>query len=373
MSHPSSRPRRYVGVLSALVTAAVVTAACGGSSNDGGPKIEPASQQPAAEPTTGLPAGTSPAQGAQPQAGGGAAAIAPLTCPAGTVNVSGASSLKKALASAKPGTVIRMAPGTYGGKFTIDAKGSASQPIWLCGGRDAVLDGKNDEDYILYLNKAAYVRLVGFSVRNGRKGVMADRTTNSVISGLSVSNTGDEAIHLRSFSTDNVVVGNVVRSTGHRRAKFGEGVYVGSATSNWPKYSNGGPDKSDRNKVVGNDIAQTTSENIDIKEGTTGGLVSGNKLSGAGMTDADSFIDVKGNDWTVTANTGTGGGSVEEGIQTHVEKGGWGQQNIISANRLVVNGTGFGIYIHDKVPNTVACNNVVIGAAKGLSNVKCNG
>jgi hypothetical protein len=85
-----------------------------------------------------------------------------------------------------------------------------------------------------------------------------------VIQGLTVQNIGDEGIHLRSFSSDNLVVGNTVRDTGKRREKFGEGIYIGSATSNWEKYSQGRPDRSDRNVVRGNSISATTAESVDI-------------------------------------------------------------------------------------------------------------
>ena len=69
--------------------------------------------------------------------------------------------------------------------------------------------------------------------------------------------------------------------------------------SNWPQYSGGEPDRSDRNVVQHNTISATSSESIDIKEGTTGGLVIGNVMDGSGMTGADSLVDVKGNDGRV--------------------------------------------------------------------------
>ena len=51
---------------------------------------------------------------------------------------------------------------------------------------------------------------------------------------LTVSRIGDEAIHLRDNSTDNVVSGNTVSDTGHRKPQYGEGIYVGTANSFWP-------------------------------------------------------------------------------------------------------------------------------------------
>ena len=113
-----------------------------------------------------------------------------------------------------------------------------------------MLDGGDIEGgYALHLDGAQYWRLVGFTVSDGQKGVMADGTVGSVIQGLTVTGTGDEAIHLRTHSTDNVVSRNTISDTGHRRDKFGEGVYIGSAVSNWCTYTDCEADRSDRNVV----------------------------------------------------------------------------------------------------------------------------
>src|SRR5690606_31856777 len=117
-------------------------------------------------------------------------------------------------------------------------------------------------------------RLIGFTVRNGQKGVMADRTGDTVIQGLTVHDIGDEAIHLRDFSSGNVVQYCTIYATGLRREKFGEGVYLGTAESNWATVSGGRMDRSDHNTVRGN-VIRATAEAIDIKEGTTGGHIVG--------------------------------------------------------------------------------------------------
>jgi nitrous oxidase accessory protein NosD len=265
-----------------------------------------------------------------------------------------------------------MAPGVYAGQLRVASAGRPGAPIFLCGPRDAILAGETIKkpNYVLHLDGAAWWRFVGFTVRRGRKGVMADRARHNILSGLAVSGSGDEAVHLRAFSTDNLVQGLTVRDTGHRRPKFGEGIYVGSAHSNWCKITACRPDRSDRNAIVGNDIAATTSESIDVKEGTSRGVVSGNRLSGRGLTAADSWIDVKGNGWRVVRNSGVD--SPEDGIQVHVESPGWGERNVIRANRLTVNGAGYGVYVHKpRTGNVVGCDNVVVRARRGRFNVAC--
>jgi hypothetical protein len=293
----------------------------------------------------------------------------PVNCPGATVTATDANSLSEALKNAKPGTSIALADGKYVGKFVAETSGTAAQPIWLCGGAGAVLDGDNIRGgYVLHLNKAKYWRLVGFTVTNGQKGVMADTTVGSVVQGLTVHDIGDEAIHLRANSTDNVVLRNTISKTGLRRDKFGEGVYIGSAVSNWCTTNDCQPDRSDRNVVKENHISQTTSESVDIKEGTTGGVLEGNTFDGSSLSGADSWVDVKGNNWLIKDNTGTK--STLDGFQTHQILKGWGDNNLFTGNTASVNASGLGFALRPADANKVACNNKVTGAQ--LSNVACS-
>jgi hypothetical protein len=295
---------------------------------------------------------------------------APVNCPGASVTVSDTKGLEDALAKATPGASIALEDGKYTGKFVTEASGTAEQPIWLCGGAGAVLDGDNVRGgYVLHLKKAKYWRLVGFTVTNGQKGVMADTTVGSVVQGLTVHDVGDEAIHLRANSTDNVVLNNTISKTGLRRDKFGEGVYIGSAVSNWCTVNDCQPDRSDRNVVKGNKMSQTTSEAVDIKEGTTGGLLEGNTFDGSALTGADSWVDVKGNNWLIKGNTGTK--SSQDGFQTHQILKNWGDHNLFTGNVATVDGPGLGFALRPPVANVVACDNKVTGAGEGLSNISC--
>lgn len=293
-----------------------------------------------------------------------------VTCPQATVTVQDTKSLEEALSKAAPGTSIALEDGTYTGKFVTQASGTAAQPIWLCGGAGAVLDGDGIKGgYVFHLNKAKYWRLVGFTVTNGQKGVMADTTVGSVVQGLTVHDIGDEAIHLRANSTDNVVLNNTISKTGQRRDKFGEGVYIGSAVSNWCTTNNCQPDRSDRNVVKGNKMSQVTSEAVDIKEGTTGGLVEGNTFDGSALSGADSWVDVKGNNWLIKGNSGTK--STLDGFQTHQILKGWGDHNVFTGNIATVDGPGLAFALRQPASNVVACDNKFTGAGEGLSNIPC--
>jgi nitrous oxidase accessory protein NosD len=295
---------------------------------------------------------------------------ASVTCPPATVSVHTADELTAALGDVRPGASIELVDGVYEGRFVANLSGTAEQPIFLCGGPGAILDGGGTrKGYALHLAPAAYWRVVGFTVRNAQKGVMADGTSHTVIQGLTVSDIGDEGIHLRTASTDTLVAGNTITRTGLRKPKFGEGIYVGSAKSNWCRHTRCQPDRSDRNILRGNVITATTSESIDIKEGTTGGQVIGNTFDGSAIAAADSWVDVKGNNWVIEGNRGRV--SPEDGFQTHEILDGWGTGNVFRANTAQVNGPGHGFNLVPALRNVVTCDNEASGAARGLTNTTC--
>lgn len=294
-----------------------------------------------------------------------------VTCPEATLTVSTADELRDALVSPAPGTVISLEPGTYEGEFTATGRATADEPVFVCGGADAVLrgEGPKKKGTVLALDGVEHWNLVGFTVRSGQKGIMADGITSTVLQGLTVTDIGDEAIHLRSDSTKNLVLDNTVSDTGQRKKKFGEGVYVGTAESNWCDVTGCDPDRSDHNVVAGNDMSETTAESVDVKEGTTGGVVADNVFDGSSLSGADSWVDVKGNGWLVQANRGTS--SPEAGFQTHDVVAGWGTDNVFDANRADVGGPGYGFELRPVADNRVTCTNVVENAEEGMSNADC--
>ncbi|HEY3713840.1 MAG TPA: right-handed parallel beta-helix repeat-containing protein [Jatrophihabitantaceae bacterium] len=340
----------------------VVTTLVGCSSAHGPGRAETSSPKGHHKPSPG----PSESAAASPQV---PPAFSDVTCPSATT-VHSAGDLSKALAAVHPGDAILLADGIYAGKFVATVSGTSAQPIFLCGGTGAVLDGGGIKaGYALHLDHASYWRLAGFTVRNAQKGVVLDASQHSVVQGLTVSDIGDEAIHVRTASSDNVVSGNTVHDTGKRRDKFGEGVYVGSAESNWCKYSKCGPDRSDRNLVRANHISATTAESVDIKEGTSSGWLVDNTFDGSSLSGADSWVDVKGNGWLISGNTGHH--SPLDGFQTHQVVAAWGAGNLFRANTANVEGPGYGINLTPVAGNSVTCDNRAPDAAKGLSNVAC--
>ena len=293
--------------------------------------------------------------------------------PARTVEVADADGLTVALENAEAGDRISLAPGPYQGNFVIAASGEQDNRIWICGPREARIDsGGHKNGYGLHIT-GSYVGVWGLTVSNAQKGIVVDGGDFVQIDFVDVHTIGDEAVHFRGTATDGVVQDSLVHHTGLRRDKFGEGIYVGSAVSNWGKISNGEPDKSDRIAILRNRIWDTTAESIDLKEGTSDGRVEFNSFDGSRLIGADSWVDVKGNNYLVHGNLGVA--SPEDGFQTHnIDDLGWGQDNRFIANTAQVSGPGYGFYIHDsdKTNNLVSCTNIVTDAASGYANTACS-
>ena len=287
------------------------------------------------------------------------------------VQVSTASQLSSALNNVVPGETIQLAAGTYTGEFTGTVSGTASAPITLTGPSGAILSGYNiDSGYAVHL-EASYWNLSGFSVTTAQKGVVLDGADHDVINGVHVNDIGDEGIHLRAFSSDDLIENSTVTNTGQYEAGYGEGLYIGSAESNWGTYSGGQPDTSNDNVIKDNTLGPgITAENIDVKEGTTGGTIEGNSFNATGEAGANSavaWVDVKGNGYTVTGNTGVD--AYQQGFLVEQLYTGFGCGNTFSDNNLSLGSApGYGFDVKDQSdcatdPNIVYASNTVTGGA----------
>ncbi|VVJ18768.1 Endo-1 [Amycolatopsis camponoti] len=362
---------------------------------------------------SGLPSGCT--VDGLPCAGGGPVTTRPTTTtttppptttttppPAGdTVNVSTAAQLQAALANATPGQAIKLAAGTYRGSFVTTEAGTAAKPITLSGPANAVLinDGPSgdapdcpaptagwDSGYGLWLSGAPYWNLTGFTVQESKKGIVVDNSPHTTIDGVNVNHVDEEAIHFRRSSADSVLKNSTITYTGLVQPGYGEGVYLGSANSNWACHGNsGGVDRGDRIQVLDNHIGPfIAAEPIDVKEGTFNGLIRGNTFDGRGISgenSADSWIDVKGIGYTIENNTGTfsSPGVFANGYENHNTStspsfdNGCG--NVWRGNKSDLGGVGaYAIKISSVSkcaanPNVVYASNTVTNATSGLTNI----
>ncbi|MFF6993173.1 sheath polysaccharide-degrading enzyme [Streptomyces sp. NPDC010273] len=308
-----------------------------------------------------------PALTAAVVAGGGLVLAGPVgPASAAVVSVSTAAQLKTALAGAVAGDTIQLADGTYSGNFVATADGTSSKRITLTGSSKAIL--KASGGYGLYLNGANYWTVKGISVTGGQKGIMLDGADYATIDSVTVHGLDMEGVHFRKDSDFGIIQNSTIYDTGNDGSGTGEGVYVGTA---------GGSDASDDVQILNNTIGPDVGgENVDLKEGTQNGVVSGNTFDGSGLTNAnfdDSWVDVKGNNYTIKNNTGKN--TLNDGYQTHTVKSGWGCGTVFTGNVSDLTGaTGANQFAIDvtnynagSCPVTVSRTNTVKGG-KGLVN-----
>ncbi|TFC29979.1 hypothetical protein E3O25_04300 [Cryobacterium sp. TMT1-3] len=297
-------------------------------------------------------------------------------CPAATTTVRTADQLMAAVDRAGPGTVIRMAPGTYRGQINMHANGTAANPIWVCGSRDAVINvGSIQDDHGIQIKNSSNLVIAGMTVTNSLKGISVIGGTNVTIADTRVDHIGYEGIHLRAFTTDSTVVGNTISNTGARDASYGEGIYIGTSENNWCEQTTCGPDRTDGTLVLGNRISRTGAQPIEVKEGTSDGVIRDNVIDGANaMPRAEEWVKVKGNDWTIDGNQGAN--SPLHGFAVNGSVAGWGLRNTFTDNSGAVNAGGYAFFIHEKgskgSSNTdLSCSNSVTRASEGFSNLAC--
>jgi len=307
-----------------------------------------------------------------------------------TIQVDSVAGIRTALESARPGDVIVVADGEYAFKprLVASASGTAAAPITLRGSRAAVLRTKNASgDYGLSIT-GDFWRVEGLTVAHATKGIVLDGSVGTVIDGVEVYDIGDEGIHFRACSSDGVLRNSFVHDTGRNSAQYGEGVYVGSANSNWSQYqctdategqSQG--DNTERVLIEHNTFQDVTAEGADLKEGTDSGILRGNtfiRAGNSGQNSADSAVDAKGNNWIIENNSVSDSmapwnddgvmspSEFADGFQSHSVFTGYGTKNVFRGNSVVGAIPGFGIGLYPKLANVATCSNTAPGAAKGL-------
>jgi len=252
-----------------------------------------------------------------------AAGTAEKAAPQSTIRLcSSTEELTAALASAQPGQQILLHGGVYRMDSPFDA--SAGRMAYFHAGADglktapivlrsldianpAILEGSGyvDPGYVLYITGNYWV-IQNIGVRNGQKGVMIDNAEGTVLQGVTVSQIGQEGIHVRDGSTGTVADGVHISNTGLKDPGFGEGFYVGSDRSAW-KLNQGDYDRKVSNTLLVNSVIGpgVTAELVDIKEGSSDTIIRDNLFLGGGISGvlfADSFIDNKGVRVTIEGN-----------------------------------------------------------------------
>ncbi|MGH9210082.1 MAG: right-handed parallel beta-helix repeat-containing protein [Acidimicrobiales bacterium] len=298
--------------------------------------------------------------------------------------------LQAAMGSAQPGQVIRLVDGEYqfDERLVAEPSGTAEAPITLRGTRAAMIRSRNASgDYGLHIT-GDFWRIEGLTVAHATKGIVLDGSVGTVIDGVEVYDIGDEGVHFRSCSSDGVLRNSHVHDTGRNSPQYGEGVYVGSANSNWSDYqctdATEGVEEGDNTErvlVEDNVFEDITAEGADLKEGTDSGTLRRNVFRRTGLSgqnSADSAVDAKGNNWLIEDNVVTetdapwdDDGEMQpsefaDGFQTHEVYDGYGTGNTFDGNRVESAVPGFAIGLYPQLDNIVTCDNSGPDATEGL-------
>jgi hypothetical protein len=357
---------------------------------------------PAAVNADGTP--TASAQGSVPQSGSSLATVAPSTPTAtatataatttatatATVTVDSVQQIRDAFAAARPGEVIQVADGEYEfePRLEASASGSATAPITVRGSRNVVFRSKDtSDDYGLFIT-GDFWRVEGLTVAHASKGIVLEGSVGTMIDGVEVFDIGDEAVHFRACSSDGVLRNSFLHDTGRDGAQYGEGVYVGSASSNWSKYQcadvvegDSLGDNTERVLIEDNVFENVPAEGADMKEGTDSGTLRRNafrRTGTSGRNSADSAVDIQGNNWVIEDNVVSESDATwddngvarpsefADGFQTHAVEQGYGTGNIFRRNSVVGPIAGFAVGLYPAAQNVVSCDNAAPGAALGL-------
>ncbi len=262
-----------------------------------------------------------------------------------TVHCDSVAAIQTALREAKPGDRIVIKPGIYTSAVGVMDSyfygledGTATNPIVLESedpSNPAVLNGPTYGGYVLYIT-SDYWEIKNLKITGGRQGIVLDNSNHTRIYGCEVSDIGQEGIHVRDGSSNNIIEKCFVHDTGKFVSGFGEGIYIGSDFGKWKEYKEGCNQNIITGCVIGPNV---TAEHIDIKEGTTGTIIEGCTMDGTGISGehfSDSFIDAKGNQCIIRNNTvrRNNNPKIVDAFQVHQQLDGWGIDNQFNNNTL---------------------------------------
>ncbi|GAA4272458.1 hypothetical protein GCM10022258_17520 [Aquimarina gracilis] len=240
--------------------------------------------------------------------------------PSGTIECSDVDCIIEAMKNAQPGDEIIITSGTYtapdkfnfGNKatrFGSDKNGTASKPITLRAKNPSnppILKGVNGtyDGYVMFI-LGDYWILKDLVLEEGSKGIVFDNANHGLIENVVVRELGEEGIHLRDGSSNNLVKNCRVYNVGIKKPGIGEGLYVGSDKGQHESAGQAGDifdnkynPRCDNNTIEGCIIGpNVTAEGADIKEGTKNTIIRNCTFSAEGLSgenSADAFIDLKG-------------------------------------------------------------------------------
>ncbi len=242
--------------------------------------------------------------------------------------------------------------------------GTKDKKITFCGDPEyTVIDGYPNihTGAGIQIVRSTHVRFAGFRVQNMLRAVDLQDTFWSEVLFITSSHTWHEGVRIRYNSSHNLLAHSHIQHTGKGYVGNGEGVYIGTAYGRTVACGEA-QDQSDFNIIRNNTFGpHVPSENIDVKEFTTGGQIIENRFNGSdlkGIHASISWIALKGRQYTVKDNIGQGLGVKGSGIRVLKRAPKYGSDNVIRHNICHNLSDGsYCVFIDRRtVNNTIACN-----------------
>ncbi len=267
------------------------------------------------------------------------------TAPSEQILVTNTEELKTALANAKSGDEIVLAPGEYiysgstpkGRMFTGEADGTESAPIKLRSlnaDNPAIISGTTTASNYALTITGDWWEISDLIITNAGKGIILDNSSHTIIRNCEVYNIGAEGIHFRDDSSYNTAENCFVHDTGVVSPGYGEAIYVGSAKS-----TTGYGFDCHYNTITGCKLGpNVAAEHIDVKEYTIGTIIENCIFDGTGMSgenSSKSFVNVKGNDVILRNCVGYRNGcdKITRAFESNQVVDGWGQNFSVYGNK----------------------------------------
>lgn len=272
--------------------------------------------------------------------------------------------LNEALNVAQAGHTISVGPGTYSGTVTTVRPGTSTAPI-IIRGQDARITGTGTGRLINIHH--SYITLEGFDISNADKGIWVQQAQGVRIINNTLHDLGGECIRLKYFASSNEIAGNRIGPCGlvgfnlSTGSKNGEGIYIGTAPEQLDRNPTPEPDQSNSNSIHDNQMT-VPAECVDIKEASTGNLVSNNTCSGSKDPDGAGFGS-RGNGNFFRGNTASGGDGA--GVRLGGDTSADGIDNTVEGNTLI-NNAGYGVKVM-RLPQRSICGNTVTGNGSGAT------
>lgn len=259
------------------------------------------------------------------------------------ITCSTTSEIVAAMGGAVAGDIILIEAGTYiSDDFETGNAGTNLLPITIKSkdpNDQAILKGTSLESgHICDINHEYWI-VQDLVMQYGNKGLILDNASYSIVDGITLSNTGQEGIHVINGSSNIQILNCKVTDCGNVKPEYGEAVYVGSDYKKWIEEGGAYAKECDDVLIQGCELGPDVSaEHVDIKEGTLRTIVENCVFYGGGMSGENgggSFIDAKGDSCIIRNNTGYRQGNimVVAAFENHV-KNDWGNTNLFCSNTV---------------------------------------